>query len=96
MISVTLILPTITRNHVMISPFQLVTKYPVNKMRSKKIQSNRERGQSLVEFVMSITFMILLVAGVVDLGRGILYIYCIKRCRPGRRGIRISCTNLSK
>ena len=38
-------------------------------MRSKKNQSNRERGQSLVEFVMSITFLILLVAGIVDLGR---------------------------
>jgi len=38
-------------------------------MRSNKYRLKREQGQSLVEFTMSITFLLLLVAGVVDLGR---------------------------
>ena len=38
-------------------------------MDTNEKQKKRERGQSLVELAMSLTFMVLLVSGVVDLGR---------------------------
>lgn len=37
-------------------------------MRKRKV-TRRQRGQSLIEFAISLTFMITLLAGVVDLGR---------------------------
>ncbi len=37
--------------------------------RTQRIQNRSEKGQSLVELAMSVTFLLILVAGVVDLGR---------------------------
>jgi Flp pilus assembly protein TadG len=43
--------------------------FPIKGLLKKRFKTKKERGQSLVEFTMSITFLVLLVAGVVDLGR---------------------------